>query len=160
MTKTLASALIAVAGCFTAASPQTTMPSPIVGEPGVAAPLPPKTQIDPRLASFSVGGDAIVGETFGAEAYGVLRLLETIGIGLGARATSTSSFGFMRFDALGLAINHWSFLAYADLSTNGNWGFGGAMLVPVRKKNYVRVSLGIDENSQTLFGVGMEHDLW
>jgi hypothetical protein len=131
-------------------------------EPGIAAPLPEKRELGPRdkFAQLTVSGNLFGGDNFGGEAIGELRVAEVFGIGLGARASEVGVLPFIRLTPVGLAIRHWAWLAYADFDINGQWGFGGAMLAPVRGGHYHRLFVQGDPAGRAMAGVGLERDLW
>jgi hypothetical protein len=132
-------------------------------EPGAVTAVSGKGELPRRqsLLSMSVGGDVFVNsDTISGDAVGELRFAEAIGIGLGARATGDGADGFIRMTGIGLAINHWAFLGYADYAFSGDWSFGGAMVAPVRDNTYLRLSIAFDGDGNGSFGLGMEHDVW
>jgi len=129
---------------------------------GVALPLPGKAALPRREdpVVLAVTGAVLAGDGFGAEVAGELRLVESFGIGLGARATNLGASPFLRMTPLGLAVNHWSWIAYADLGlVEGDWAFGGAMIVPVGKNKYLRLSV-TGQDGSTVGGIGLEADVW
>jgi hypothetical protein len=74
--------------------------------------------------------------------------------------TGDGTMPFIRLDALGLAINHWVVLGYADLVLGEGWRLGGAVVVPVRRDSYLRLSAASNLDDGASFGIGLEHDLW
>jgi hypothetical protein len=129
---------------------------------GVALPLPGKAALPRREdpVVFAVAASVLAGDGFGGEVAGELRLVESFGIGLGARATNLGASPFLRMTPLGLAVNHWSWIAYVDLGlVDGDWSFGGAMIVPIRKDKYLRLSVQGQDGS-TIGGIGLEADVW
>jgi hypothetical protein len=129
---------------------------------GIALPLPGKASLPRRedAVVLAVTGAVLAGDGFGGEVAGEIRLVESFGIGLGARATNLGASPFLRMTPLGLAVNHWSWIAYADLGlTDGSWAFGGAMIVPLRKDKYLRLSV-TGQDGSTIGGVGLEADVW
>lgn len=131
-------------------------------EPGAIAPLPSKGVLPRRegVLNLTAGGGLLLGEGLtGGEAFGSLRLAEAVGVGVGVLAGSEVA-AFIRMDAIGLAINHWAFLGYADYVIGGRWRFGGAMVAPIRRDTYLRLSIAADLDGGAGFGLGLEHDLW
>ena len=62
---------------------------------------------------------------------------------------------------IGVAVNNWGFLGYADYHFNDNrWTLGGAMVIPVSRDNYLRLSIASDLDDRTTFGIGLERDVW
>ena len=76
------------------------------------------------------------------------------------RANEHGAAGFIRLDAIGLAINHWAFLGFADYLLDDGWRLGGAAVVPVRRDTYLRLSIAAHFDDGAAAGIGLEHDLW
>ncbi len=136
-------------------------PEPIA--PGVVSPLPGKGFLPRRegLLALTVGGSALISGSPGAEGFLSLRFIEAFGLEVGARGTTDGTTAFLRMDGIGLVINHWAFLGYAEIATTGAWTFGGAVDAPLHYRDtYLRLSLGADTDGHTSAGVGMEYDLW
>lgn len=130
--------------------------------PGRTTPLPGKGRLPRRegMASFSLGAAAVIGEGTGGEAFAALRLVEALGVGGGITIAEEGAAAFIRLDAIGLAINHWAFLGFADHVLGEGWRFGGAAVVPLRRDTYLRLSIASNLDDGAGFGIGMEHDLW
>ncbi|HVK78734.1 MAG TPA: hypothetical protein VM734_35785 [Kofleriaceae bacterium] len=130
-------------------------------EPGVAAPLPGKGRLPRRegLLVATVGASAFHGDVTGGEAVASLRFAESLGVGAGIRIADDAGV-FLRMDALGLAINHWAFLGYADYVVAGGWAFGGAMVAPLHRDTYLRLSIASSTDGEVAAGLGLEHDVW
>ncbi|MBX3156335.1 MAG: hypothetical protein KF773_10080 [Deltaproteobacteria bacterium] len=142
--------------------------------PGLAAPLPGKQPMPRRSdhVHLALSGSLLLGGSTGLEGAGELRLWEALGLGLGFRAGGTSapeddlmperggSSAFLRMTALGLAINRWGFFGYADYHFGDRWSLGGAMTIPLRRDDYLRISITSDLDDHTTFGIGLERDVW
>lgn len=128
---------------------------------GAASTLPGKGRLPRRegIVVATVNAEVFGGaSTFGAQGTASLRLVETLGIGAGLRGSADGG-AFVRMEAIGLAVNHWSFLGYADYVIGQSWWFGGAMIAPLRRDSYLRLSVA-GNGDGAMFGVGMERDVW
>jgi hypothetical protein len=112
------------------------------------------------LLTLTVAGEVLVGDGTGVQAQAGLRFAEAIGVGGGLVAAASGATGFVRFEALGLAINHWALIVHADYRFDDHWIVGAALLVPLRRDSYLRASVASDLDEASLFGFGLEHDLW
>ena len=136
--------------------------------PGVAAPQAIKAAL-PRRENPSVGtvsAELIGGSHFGLSAAVETRVWESFGSGLGVRLADGGGL-FWRFDVMGITFNHWGVISCVDYVFGKDLLLTGAVIIPLRGDNYIRVSLAqsILTNwtgwpSTTTFGIGMERDLW
>jgi len=129
--------------------------------PGVASTLPDKGVLPRREGRVvaTVGAELFGGpSSFGANAVATLRLAETIGFGIGLRG-ATGGGPFLRIEAIGLAVNHWAFIGFADYALSDSW-VGGALIAPLRRDTYVRVAVSADEQGNGSMSLGVEYDLW
>lgn len=130
--------------------------------PGVASTLPDKGVLPRRegMVVATVGAELFGGpSSFGANAVASLRLAEIIGFGIGLRG-ATDGGPFLRMEAIGLAVNHWAFIGFADYAFSDGWWVGGALIAPLRRDTYVRVAIGADEHGNGSMSLGVEYDLW
>jgi len=131
--------------------------------PGEIAPLPPKGRLPRRetLAVLTVGGGALLEDgAAGGEVFTAFRFAEGLGAGVGVSTTSDGEALFVRLDAIGLVINHWAFLGFADYAVSAGWRVGGAAVAPLRRDTYLRVSVVRGVEGDPALGLGMEYDLW